>query len=593
MTFLETSRSPPTPHRVLLPLACTLALAALLAIWPQLTHADACAPYHHPPQSLTTAEHDYRRSVLHILAGEKEGTAFLIDSQHALFLTAHHVVRGASQVTGTFDEPHSPSISLSLVHFDQELDAALLTASDPAALTDRLAFDISFLHQPEQQKVAFLGASYTHIDPATNTITANVKLSPPASDFDYNSRTSLIEFMTSVDDGDSGAPVIKGDDGLVVGMVLRKMTPRLAVARTSIDLITFLIDYRSPTIFIAPVWRTEDALTKALLTEPKALSNLRLARLIQWHWRLPTRPILPDPIKGCDIFTAASNRELGQFAYKLKFMALPPNTHRQLGALAITEADTQRDNGREFDALSLYRIAIEEYTEEIFEQLTGEHGRGYVSALLEGSGYVTKGDATEPQSWFEWYRAPYPTAPDPQAYADKYLSAFLSADQLEQLANSWSAGTPEPRKDDSMAMLFHDYQTALVRKAAFSATPASTTYHWGNALVASSWAEILSDSEAPQALNYQAMGDAFVGLGKFADAANSYSSAWEAGLRNNLTLENFRYSWSLAENRLIGDADSRDLIMRASGFDSANLPSLIEGVEVTNTFSGLLFGSDN
>ena len=588
MTNPPTYSWTPRPNRLLPKLIVNnVAVMALFAVAAPLSNADACADYHHPPQTLTTAEQNYKNSVVHIEARfeerlPKEGTAFLIDAEDGLFLTAHHVVRGATKIIGTFDEEGYPSLMLTVDKVDDELDVALLKTTESSILAGRPSFDFSFSHQSSHQEVAFFGASYTNKDAETNEIFANIKLSLPATQFDYSSKNELIEIMTFVDDGDSGAPVIKADDGLVVAIVLKKMTTRMAVARISVDLIPFLGAYAFGDTSDGPEPVTEDALQSALLAKPMAMSNLRLAHMIRSLWEQDPRPAVPQQIKGCDVYTAADNRELGVFAFQLNYMAVAPLNNRLAGKAAMEEADDQFAFGYERDAQGLYRLAAKSFATEIAERLTGENGSGYVTALMEGSGY-TRTDSTDVDDWFSAFGLPTTVSYDAKTYASKFVSPFVDDQELAKMSERWSVfGVPSKRKEDTMAALFHDYQTALVRAANLSPTKVAPNY-WGNALVAATWGELLSDSDAHRALNYQAMGDAFFHLGRFEDAAKSYSSAWHSGLQTPLTLENYRYTSSRAKNRLIGDGtDLFEMVNVAPTFYSEKLYSLFEDIEVSS-----------
>ena len=288
----------------------TLLITTGLCAW-----AD-CSDYYH----LKPSDDDLKDAVANIKSGSEDGTAFLIDREHGLLLTASHVVESSidnpsTPVQGRFRGSGTVRFDLSVVAHDTELDVALLRAEDLEQFKNRKELELSF-HFPEQQNIIILGG-------ATGTIESPEVLSKKATEFSIQSQYSF-SITADVAEGDSGGPVIKESDGMVIGIVIQK-TPKTGVAVPISAMTGFLLKQSKIKIpqelseFIDnPSRKTEEELVDVFRSgSDKKFSNFELVGMInsmKEKWEGKKRRMLPDNIKDCNTYTVAVSRHLGVFA---------------------------------------------------------------------------------------------------------------------------------------------------------------------------------------------------------------------------------------------------------------------------------------
>ena len=551
-------------------------------------HAHAvekCDAYRHPSFGFDHVESKLKESVLTIKYDKEVGTAFLIDRSRGLFLTAHHVVKkndtqATEKVQGRFASEGSKVFNLSVLKEDANLDVALLQTDDLSQLQDRDEFELSFhVHKP--QRVGFLSTAYGTIDDPKVTRTLSL------DKFGYDD-VQRYGISIPVNFGDSGAPIMKTDNGLVIAIVIERITDKRAIAQPMVNLRKFLkkdsmknlpkqmsqvID-ESLKGFDEDVWHS---MFRA--NEGPLYSNFRLAGMIQSIWENKPWPKLYDKIKGCEVFFVGINRGLGHYAgYLQAFATTSENRHASKAKALFDAAEEKSKIGEHEFARILYETASELYANAIAALLVRESGSGYLAALLSGSGFTRTTMSGNFAKLSEYTLADSSdTAVDAEQYATIAMAPFAPEINIERIVVPRMA-----RQKNAMGILFHDYQTSRLRAAnlsprGFSSLVARDTF------VYAVWGSQVSHSRRYRGLNYQAMGDALVRLERFDEAATAYASAWQYGVTKNVILQNYRYARSLAQNRAIAmNMELENEIATVAGMNSKTLRGLVTEIGAYN-----------
>ena len=540
-----------------------------------------CRDYHHPPQSLHAARDKLRPSVLHIVSGNIKGTAFLIDREAGLFLTARHVVENSINskeipVQGFFEERSAKAYSLVVVKEDASFDVALLQTQPTLSFTDREEFELSFADSPSQ-KIGVFGSAHS----STNQADVNVR---PAEAFSFDLSSGLMKVSVAARPGDSGGPVIKDDDGLVIAVILQNKSTDLALGRPIGDVAEFVSEHSMnnlPATMLSILDGTsppqQDVWHNTFRTKGSGrLSNFRLAGMIRamWERRHENRkPTIYSKIKGCDIHTVALNRELGMYAGFLFHMANTPRgvSTSQGAKAAFDSAEKQKKMGRKQLARALYQTAASLYLEDITNRLKESSGGGYLTALLAGSGYVVSRNNKGSIELDDFRPGTHGTKKlSAKQFTKAIVTAFGGSIDVVDIPVSKTT-----RRGDRMAILFHDYQTARLRAAELSPHP-FTSAIVRDAFVSAAWGSQIARSGAYRSLNYQAMGDALIRLNRFKEAAAAYASAWQGGLESEVVLKNYGYARSLSANQLLAGVPTiKGEISAAAKMDPKTLHGLI------------------
>ena len=252
-----------------------------------------------------------------ITSGGEQGTAFLIDADQGWFLTARHVVEpsirdSSKPVRGRFDA-RADILSLSVVAHDERLDVALLQAADTEQVSNRNELELSFV-LPERQSVMVVGA-------ASGTIETPDVVALGPTDFAVQ-HDGLISVPGSVKRGDSGGPVVKVSDGLVIGIVIQR-NARAGLATPTSSLSNLLLPHATSPDTLAEFGGGRTVPDRHRLAEvfradrSKMYSNVELVALIaglRSVWDSTRTPLFPRVIGGCSTYTVAASRHLGAFA---------------------------------------------------------------------------------------------------------------------------------------------------------------------------------------------------------------------------------------------------------------------------------------
>ena len=178
---------------------------------------------------------DPETAVVVIPGPKKGGTAFLIDTDNRIVLTACHVTDKSPQLEGYFQNGSDKMFDLSVVACG-DADVALLKIGedDSWQLIDREQLRLSFL-VPRPQRVAILSTGNTRPTVMTRR----------SDSFDIDVKPQRTEILISVPVAysDSGAPVLKDSDGTVFAMVTHRAGSNLARALPIQQLTEFLAEY--------------------------------------------------------------------------------------------------------------------------------------------------------------------------------------------------------------------------------------------------------------------------------------------------------------------------------------------------------------
>lgn len=547
----------------------TTTLLLLLIGWSGLSIAAPCNYYQHRPMSLRTADSHYKLSVIHIVSGKKEGTAFLIDGKRGLFLTARHVVEASipengeppKTVVGRFEELNAEPLELSVIAEDVGLDVALLEVASLNRLTDRIPLELSFAF-PSSQEVGFLGATFSASD------VARIRLRE-ADGFAVDIETNRLEIPTAVRGGDSGAPVLKDDDGLVIAIVLKNKTTDLVVALPLSLVADFLASHASADVpseiwdrFSRSTTPDPEVVSETLQTQPKSVaSNFHILGLTHALWARNPRLDLPHDLAGCSIYDAASGRELGQYAGKLYAMSLGLKESSSTGSstgdvafaraiFAAAESEEPQDNPERTGAL--YLVAAELFKEASTERLAGDNSGAYL------------------KTWFD-------DDEGIEVTSDAATMAFMEAAYAPFDIDMLVVPSERPQKSDTLAAILLDYQTSL-RRAAGLIKGVNTTAIESDALVAAAWGAQVSRSPRLAAANYQALGDMLTQRENYEAASLAYANAWNNGSTTFRTLENFRFTETLRTGRIMPDTSTVVTINEAPKFEGMTLRAVVSSL---------------
>ncbi len=166
-------------------------------------------------------ERGSHESAVASIASPREGTAFIIDRERGILVTAGHVVENATSATGDFHSlSHRFEMSVFANYKNEGIDIALLKVDIDGLphLSTRQALQLSY--EPlDQNPVSVLSTS------RSRPIVIRHR-----SDSYVVESNRKIYVTVPVGGGDSGAPVISDYEGLVVGVVFGNKGPDFAVA---------------------------------------------------------------------------------------------------------------------------------------------------------------------------------------------------------------------------------------------------------------------------------------------------------------------------------------------------------------------------
>jgi len=526
----------------------------------------SCDKFNHGRSSLYAADHMFRHSTLVISYGSKMGTAFLIEKELKLFLSAYHTVENwSADSTSDQIEGYGPSQSqskqphvLSVVSFNKGLDVALLQQIEGPSLDAMTAFELSY-GAPRSQRIGFLGATFG--EPKAPSIVLRT-----SDGFRYSHHgDNLMQIVAPVGAADSGAPVLKDTNGLVIGVIIKRQSDNFAYARPIADISDFLeayiVENMPPVIsdFGEQAEISADQLSEMFRVTPqKSLSNLHLMGLILSNARKEEPAVFPSVIGGCEILMAAINRELNSIVGHLGKLA---SASSEDGAIsAFRQAESQQVAGNTEVALALYEFSIELFGTAIEARLSEEGGVGLLTPLLMGSKGAQNLESLSDTEVAQYMR----------------IGASLASKAVPEAHIEDPVSWEVPRQRDVMGRLLHDYQTALIRTSQLSPKGFSNEVN-ERILICGAWGVQVSRSPHYQALHYTAIGDTLLRLRRPGLAIHAYASAWSSGVRTPAIQDSFEYSRGLAAYQAAGQVQGSlgGSIEDSSTLDSALLYGIV------------------
>jgi hypothetical protein len=296
----------------------TMSLAFLSS--PHSAIAD-CPDFHFLERGFISEVADHQDAIILIDYGpDKAGTAFLIDGDHGLFLTARHVVAPSLNspllaVPGKTQD--GKSLQLKVLKDDPQLDVALLQVNHAEWLSNALAYELYFARVKRDAEVTFPGLAFAQ---SRGDVTPSM---PPPNAPTYSANGPHVWVRILVNDGDSGAPMFT-KEGLAMGLVLGKRSVTEADAIPMPRLAPFLAEYSvgdEAMQFRRRFLATTDAneLQRMLVPSRRhgSVSNLHLAGAIRMmldgH---DLEQIKPETIE-CPLAIAAGDRGLAELARAL------------------------------------------------------------------------------------------------------------------------------------------------------------------------------------------------------------------------------------------------------------------------------------
>ena len=391
--------------------------------------------------------------------------------------------------------------------------------------------------EPPSQRVGFLGATFSGTD------IASIRLRM-AENYATDIRSGLWEISTAVREGDSGAPVLKDDNALVIGVVVRRKTTDLAIAVPLRMMVEFLETHAVTNLpdeisgrFVAAESPHADLISETLRTQPSSTaSNFHIAGLTSVLWNRDPRPDLPADLAGCNLFYAALNRELGIYAGRLFMMSQnlqrssstsTPTRKAELGRSIFAAAEVEERQNEPERAGALYSVAAEVFREASTQSLAGSKGGAYLKTWFASVEDIDLSSGAEVTNFANVAYKPFPMDAPPGL-----------------------GFTPE--KSDSLAAILLDYQTSL-RRAAKLLPHGLTAPIANQALIAAAWGTQVAQSPDLAAASYQAVGDMLAHIEKYGVASKAYAAAWQNGSITPRVLEDYGFTHSLDTNRTMTD----------------------------------------
>ena len=535
--------------------SATVAIAALLSC--TLVDAARCHRFQHDPLD----RESLKRSVLSITVRGKSGTAFLVDSEYALFLTAHHVVEDIQDETQIRGLTKSGlNTQLSLIAFDPHADVALLQAVDKNITSGLLPFELSLSPTKKHEPVMMLGAGMSDKDFWQVRHSEPSELQPDKDDL-------YILNISGIKDGDSGSPVVRYRDRLAVGIVLQKRGNGVGRVR-GIHYFEHLLAEQSQRMLPERLQKIFGLTATEVLAQDFAnafvprsgISNFNLLGLISTIANGGLHAV-PTEVNGCDFTEIGSLRELGRHTYVL--LAAIENIAATKDPLRAANfvfafANKLEIEGDIESATSAYSLAADLFGIVLSTKLSAG---SFISPFLASLGYRL------------------PPGRGPVVHISEYLpqppSTGLSAQQLvlQAIPSFRSSITPDHvrisgRQSDLASSLFHDYLSARIKSRQsnhFGFSPEAAK----DILLASVWGATTTPTPAYRALYYRAMGLALTKLDSPEYAAMAYASAWQQGLQTDGVRRDYDFArnaagpYSDALRRKISDTDQSDAIYAA------------------------------
>lgn len=528
------------------------------------SRAISCEQFAHPLFQFSSAAQSLKHSTLLILNNDsgRKGTAFLIDRDQGLFLTALHVVatsdaNPASSISGYFDGQPNSALRLSVHATLPKLDVALIQVEEdePTSILDgRPELELSF-RRPANEHFGMLTAAYSSPDVPTIRTRESTQL-----DTDIMPDGTLA-ISINVAEGSSGAPILRKTNALVVGVVLKMQTTGWAIIRPVHDLTEFLESHSSAAL----PHEMENVVREPLATNEttwqeifranrnKRYSNFELAGMIGTMWHQQPRPQFRGEIGNCEIYDVADSRELGKYSGKLFAMANYRGTIQGTAEYVWEAAEGHYGSGySNIGGAALYEVAKDLYGEVIGDALREDgHGK-YVNTVYSSLGYesiVNTGLLADKENPFFGLTSGGMSAHDTALWEGRQVVSPYSIERVENLRrflpefvrqeDIWfSEFTEEAMKSDSLAELFYAYAKAGLHADSIEDGDWTTNNLW-DSFVGSAWGFELASSKEHRAANLNLMGDILSDLGMKSEASRAYAESWKNGIDSELVLEQF------------------------------------------------------
>ena len=574
-------------------------LVSLLGV--STTHSTSsaalCEEFEHPISQFPSAAQSLQHSVLLIVNDDtrRRGTAFLVDRDRRLFLTARHVVitsdgNPASSISGYFKgQPNSP-VRLGVHASLPKLDVALIRVQEnerAGILDDKPELELSF-RRPASEYFGMLTAAYG----SPNAPTIRTKESTQLNTDRMADGTLAISI--TVAEGSSGAPILRMTNALVVGVVLKMQTTGWAIIRPVNDLAEFLETHSSAAL---PV-EIKEVLREPMTTNEttwqdifranrnRLYSNFNLAGMVGTMWQREPWPQFRAKIGDCEIYNVADSRELGVYSGKLFAMANRQDTTQNTAEYVLNTAEASHGGGYSNMGRSLYVVAKDLYGEAIGDALReGGHGE-YVKTMFSGLGYesiVDTGLLADTKNPVMGLASGGMGAYDFALWEGREVVSPYSIEGIESLRrflpefvrqdDFWfNEFTDQTMKSDSLAKLFYAYAKAGLGADSIEGADWTRNDLW-DSFVGSAWGSELAVSREYRAANLDLMGDILLGLGMKSEASKAYVESWKSGIDTELILDKFMKVQDMT------DADKtisiQEALQASQGIDGGDIRKII------------------
>lgn len=355
--------------------------------------AQACSgTFSHP--ELTNHQHNSLlvKALMFIGNNRVHGTAFLIDRESGLYITAAHVVENlvddtSTTITGVnstlFDKPVELKVLKSYFEDRDTLDFALLKLKDRKLPNNVRALELAFgLPDTGNDKVRFSGFgaasdTYPNLRPVSEV---------PATILRRGGRDrEVYYFATDIDEGDSGGPVLL-PNGNVIGFITHHQSKTQAIfhsiAKYAKKIVIDARQHIKPKL-LSVIDDAPESIGAMLDTSGDgSLSNLGFViSVVEMKKNDKLKDINYDLI-DCPLYPASAARNLGYFAASIQERVWEKEI-AGIGLSALLRRADELVSSKDYvQSVALYRFVAERHQRDLAELLTTPTAQRAIAGAL-------------------------------------------------------------------------------------------------------------------------------------------------------------------------------------------------------------------
>ncbi len=453
-------------------------IAATLWAVPAHTNENCVVPYTYPELEYADLEQKAARGVLHIDGRSGGGTAFLIDRDRGIYLTAAHVVmrevaafredKPQEAILGTNAALPGKSLLLKVIEVDenpeQRRELAVLQLVNETPPEELYEFQMALRDLAGKEEVRFIGYGTKSADFPLP------RMSHPASPVEPSNHPILHRFVVAgANGGDSGGPVFLSN-GSVIGIMVQHQSGQTAVfhsltayLKTLLKVEPALRDERLVAEIFAPgsVEERRQKATKMLLPGAAAdgMSNIEFAAAIAQLELDGSMPAVDRSLLDCPLYFAAAGRDLGLYGSPILREKWRRDTADSDGKSIFRKAEQFESEGNTVIATALYELAGEKYRAELASLLEEPTAQKAIAASLYRTKTATIATQQNPAQ-------PSQKLIDTTNFPDVLTSVAFSLGldtEVKRVIETDAASTFKNFGSDTFSVALHDYGLALTR----------------------------------------------------------------------------------------------------------------------------------